>query len=272
MRGATIPALHQETSLRKPVIGIGSDIQHTPGKRDRAFAYATYVESLRRAGAVAVVIPPQPENAADVLDSVDAILLAGGDDCDPAVYGEEPHPSLEPMDPRRQSNELELARLARERGVPTLGICLGLQMMNIAAGGSLVQDIDSQIETEIRHASEPENRVRHDVIIEQGTRLSTILPAAELNVNSSHHQAVGRIGSGLRITAHAPDGIVEGLEDEKHPFYLGVQWHPEDMDGEESASAIFQAFVEAAQRYAARRAEESKSSPAAGQRVTARSE
>ena len=235
--------------MTKPIIGIGSDVHKTPGKRDRAFVYTTYVESLRRAGAIPVLIPPQPENARELVDELDGILLAGGEDCDPAVYGEEAHPTVEPMDPRRQTNDLSLAKMARARGIPTLGICLGLQVMNVAAGGTLVQDIDSQIETDIQHASEPENRVRHDVVVEKGTRLASILGARELNVNSSHHQAIKTVAKDLKITAHAPDGVVEGLEDPRHPFYVGVQWHPEDMKGEESASSIFGAFVEAARKY-----------------------
>ena len=250
--------------MTKPLIGIGSDVNVTPGKRDRAFAYTTYVESLRRAGAVPVVIPPQPENARELVESLDGILLAGGDDCDPAAYGEEKHPTVEPMDVRRQESDLTLAKVARERGIPTLGICLGVQMMNVAAGGTLIQDIDSQLETEIEHVSEPEDRARHDVLIENDTRLASILGGNEINVNSSHHQAINKIGEGLNVTAHAPDGIVEGLEDPRHPFYIGVQWHPEDMPREESASKIFRAFVEAARNYAeSRHAASTEMSPAA---------
>lgn len=235
----------------KPIIGIGSDVLHVEGERERAFVFLTYIESLRRAGAVPVVIPPQPENAAELVESLDGILLAGGDDCDPRLYGQEQHPNVtDLMDARRQSNDLTLARVARERGIPTLGICLGLQMMNVAAGGTLVQDIDSQVATDIRHASIPEDRARHDVLIEKGTKLASIVPAVELNVNSSHHQAIGNVADGLRVTAHAPDGVVEGLEDPRHPFYVGVQWHPEDMAGEGSASMLFAAFVQAAREYA----------------------
>lgn len=235
--------------MTKPIIGIGSDLQSDPGKRERAFAYVTYVEALRRAGAVPVLIPPQPENAADLIEGLDGILLAGGYDCDPGVYGAEPHPSIEPMDPRRQSNDLALAKIARQTSIPTLGICLGLQVMNVAAGGTLVQDIDSELDTEIRHASEPEDRARHDVLLEEGTRLAGIVRQRELDVNSSHHQAIKDVGAGLRVTAHAPDGVVEGLEDPRHPFYVGVQWHPEDMNGDGSAAALFGAFVEAARKY-----------------------
>ncbi|HUP60344.1 MAG TPA: gamma-glutamyl-gamma-aminobutyrate hydrolase family protein [Thermoanaerobaculia bacterium] len=253
----------------KPIIGIGSDVQSPPGKRERAFIYLTYVDALRRAGAIPVLIPPQPENAAELVSELDGVLLAGGDDCDPALYGEDRHPTVEPMDPRRQSNDVSLAKAARDRGIPVLGICLGVQVMNVAAGGSLVQDIAAQVETEIAHASVPEDRARHDVIIEGGTKLAKILggmeggrpvrlgdggrdvrPPLELNVNSSHHQAIGRVGEGLTVTAHAPDGIIEGLEDPRHPFYVGVQWHPEDMSGEGSASTLFGAFVDAARQHA----------------------
>jgi putative glutamine amidotransferase len=250
--------------MAKPLIGIGSDVSVTPGKRDRAFAYTTYTESLRRAGAIPVVIPPQPENAAEIVEELDGIVLAGGFDCDPAVYGQDAHPTVEPMDPRRQNNDLTLARVARERGVPTLGICLGLQVMNVAAGGTLVQDINSEMQTEIEHVSDPMNRVRHEVIVEDGTRLAAIIGPGEKNVNSSHHQAVGKVGDGFRVTAQAPDGIVEGIEDPQHPFYLGVQWHPEDMNGETTASEIFAAFVEAARRYAdEKRRRATEMSPAA---------
>jgi putative glutamine amidotransferase len=235
--------------MSKPLIGIGGDVFVQQGERDRAFVYTTYTEALRNAGAVAVIIPPQPENAAALVEELDGILLAGGEDCDPAAYGEERRSEAEPMDPRRQSNDLSLARAARQRGIPTLGICLGVQMMNVAAGGSLIQDIASEVETEIDHASEPSDRHRHDVIVESGTKLSSILRDREFNVNSSHHQAIRNVGDGLRVTAHAPDGIVEGLEDPQHPFYVGVQWHPEDMPDESSAKKLFGAFVDAARKY-----------------------
>lgn len=238
--------------MSKPIIGIGADVQHVEGKRDCAFGYVTYIEALRRAGAIPVLIPPQPENAPELLAALDGILLAGGHDCDPALYGEEPHPTVtEVMDERRQSNDAALAKAARERGIPTLGICLGLQMMNVASGGTLVQDIASSVETDIQHESLPEARVRHDVVIEGGTRLAQIVGEGETNVNSTHHQAVARVADGLEVTAHAPDGIIEAIEDPAHPFYIGVQWHPEDMDGERTAGKLFEAFVKAAREYAA---------------------
>jgi putative glutamine amidotransferase len=237
--------------MEKPIVGIGADVGASkPRGRERAFTYLNYIESLRRAGAIPLLIPPQPENAAELLEQLDGIVLAGGDDCDPALYGEEKHPSNETMDQRRQDNELALARLAREKGIPMLGICLGAQVMSVAAGGNLYQDIQSQLEGAMNHASEPEARSRHDVTVDRRTRLGEILGVTELNVNSSHHQAVRNAGRGMRVAAKASDGIVEAVEDPEHRFYVGVQWHPEDMGGEDSAGALFAAFVEAARAYA----------------------
>ncbi len=246
----------------KPVIGIGSDIGAAArDPRDCAFQFATYVDAVRKAGAIPMVIPPQPENAAEVVERLDGIVLAGGNDCDPAVYGEARHATVEPMDPRRQENDLSLARAAHDLGIPTLGICLGVQVMNVAAGGKLIQDIDSEMVTDIRHEGVPGNRSRHDVRIEPGTRLASILGARSWNVNSSHHQAIRTAAPGFRVTAHADDGVIEGLEDPRHPFYVGVQWHPEDMPGEESATTLFRAFVEAARKHAEERRREAVQEP-----------
>jgi putative glutamine amidotransferase len=246
--------------MRKPVIGIGSDVLTETGIRDRATTYLTYVEALRRYGAVPVILPPQGENIGELLGAIDGLLLAGGEDCDPAVYGEERHETVEPMDPRRQNNDLALARAAREQRVPTLGICLGMQILNIAAGGTLIQDIDSQVATDIQHASMPSDRVRHPVTIEPASKLGKMVGETAIEVNSSHHQAVKAVGEGLVITARAADGVVEGLEDPALPFYVGVQWHPEDMKGEASAEAIFGAFLEAA-RWRRSSQDASQSSP-----------
>lgn len=239
--------------VRKPLIGIGADVITEEGTSDRAAGFLTYVDALRRAGATPVIIPPDAQAAIDLIDVLDGIVLAGGSDCDPSVYGQECHPTVVPMDERRQSHDLALARLARAHGVPALGICLGMQMMNIAAGGTLIQDIPSQLASEVSHAAEGETRTRHDVRIVEGTRLAWILAQRELNVNSSHHQAVGEIGGSLRAAAHALDGVVEAIEDPHHPFYLGLQWHPEDMKSEASADAVFATFVAAAREHAARK-------------------
>jgi len=249
--------------MTKPLIGIGADV--TSGlegaEREHAFSFLTYANAVRRAGAIPLLIPPQPENIDELVSGLDGVLLAGGADCDPSIYGEACHPKTSMMDGRRQSNDLALAAATRLQRVPTLGICLGLQMMTVAAGGKLVQDIDSEFTTDIRHASLPGDRARHDVSIASGTRLASIVPYVSLNVNSSHHQSVRTPGDGMTVSATASDGVIEAVEDAAHPFYVGVQWHPEDMEGEGSASSLFSAFVLAARgRAESRRRDETDTS------------
>ena len=242
--------------MTKPIIGIGSDVLTVDGERERAFAYLTYTEALRRAGAVPVVIPPQPENAGDVVEGLDGILLAGGFDCDPSVYGEEVHPTVEPMDERRQTNDLALAKAARERGIPTLGVCLGMQVMNIAAGGTLVQDIPSAVDTDLGHSvPEPKDLACHDIAVLTGSRLATVLgpqidAGCSCRVNSRHHQSVGRPGQGLTVSARASDGVVEAIEKPDAAFCIGVQWHPENFWKSGEFSPLFDAFVRAARERA----------------------
>ncbi|MGA7617566.1 MAG: gamma-glutamyl-gamma-aminobutyrate hydrolase family protein [Thermoanaerobaculia bacterium] len=234
-----------------PLIGIGADIlKGEQRSEERAFGHLTYIDALRGAGAIPLLIPPQPLDLDALLDALDGIVLAGGNDCDPTVYGEEAHQSVVLLDRRRQSNDLALAGRARELGIPTLGICLGSQLMNIVAGGSIVQDIPSEVAGSVGHRSSQGARQRHDVMIVSGTKLASIVGEGSLNVNSSHHQAVRAPGHGLRVTARSSDGVVEGIEDSEHLFYLGVQWHPEDMAGEMSSVALFRALVVAARTYA----------------------
>jgi gamma-glutamyl-gamma-aminobutyrate hydrolase PuuD len=230
--------------MSRPLIGIGADVAQE-ASRDRAFVFFNYIDAIVRAGGAAVIIPPQQE-IESLIESLDGVLLVGGADCDPLVYGEERHPSVKVMDPRRQTNETSLASLARDLRVPTLGICLGMQMMNVAAGGKLVQDIKSYFDDALQHESGPEGRSRHEVKVDADTKLASVIGAGTHDVNSTHHQAVRVTGENLVATAHAPDGIIEALEDPRLPFYLGVQWHPEDMTGEPSATRLFEAFVAAA--------------------------
>ena len=229
-----------------PLIAIAADIG-LAGERERASVPASYIDAVRRAGGIPLLVPPGDEGeAAAIADLADALLLVGGNDCDPAVFGEEPHPSIELIDPRRQRNDLALAGAARRAGLPTLGICLGMQIMNVAAGGALIQDIPSQVGGRITLDGESSGRARHAVTVEEGTRLAALIGAGRHDVYSTYHQAVRAAGSGIVFTAAADDGVVEALEDPVHPFFLGVQWHPEDMAGERAAEPLFEAFVAAA--------------------------
>ncbi|HVR43925.1 MAG TPA: gamma-glutamyl-gamma-aminobutyrate hydrolase family protein [Thermoanaerobaculia bacterium] len=231
----------------KPLIGIGADIL-TPqdGGKERAFNYLSYVEAVRKAGGIPLLIPPQADAAAAILCRIDGLVLVGGNDCDPALWGEEPHPSIVPMDRRRQASDLELARGARSLGIPTLGVCLGMQMMAIASGGRIIQDIASEIDTPITHAGTASDRPCHEIVVREGTRLAEIVGSGRHLVNSTHHQAIRNPVAGLRVSAEASDGIVEAIEDPGHPYYLGVQWHPEDMVGEPAGEGPFRGLVDAA--------------------------
>jgi len=234
--------------MKNPLIGIGCDVApfSKDQRRERVYVFGTYPDAIARAGGMPLLVPTYADDLDSVIASVDAIVLAGGDDVSPDAYGEENVACGELLDPRRQQNELALARLARERGRPLLGICLGSQMMNVAAGGTLVQDVPSQVPGALEHRGGPGNRKRHLVDIAGGSKLAAILGGSPVDVNSGHHQAVRDAGRGLEIVARSHDGIVEAVEDPRHPFYVGVQWHPEEMLGEASADRLFAALVEAA--------------------------
>lgn len=241
--------------MNKPLIGIGCDVAPVSNEelRERIFIWATYLDAIVRAGGTPLLVPVHARELEGVVDALDGIILAGGDDIAPEVYGDEPRACGELLDPRRQRNELALARLARERDLPLLGICLGCQVVNVAAGGTLVQDIPSEVEGALEHRGGPGKRQRHVVAVRDGSRLASILGTRSVDVNSGHHQSILEEGEGLEVVARTPDGVIEAIEDPRHAFYVGVQWHPEEMIGEESARLLFAALVDAASRRAAAR-------------------
>jgi putative glutamine amidotransferase len=232
----------------KPLIGIGCDIEPSPhGEgREMMYAYGTYLDAIELAGATPLILPPFAESIDRILPMLDGVILAGGDDLDPATYGEANLACRGILDARREGHDLALARAAREHRIPTLGICLGAQLISVAAGGSLVQDIPSAIDGALRHSGRTGTRQRHVVSIEPGSRLAAILGAVSADVNSGHHQSVRLPGAGLSVVARSGDGVVEAVEDAAHPFYVGVQWHPEEMLAEASAQALFRRFGDAA--------------------------
>jgi putative glutamine amidotransferase len=213
----------------------------------------SYVVLLRQAGVLPVNFPhaTDPADLAQLLDLVDGLLLTGGKDIDPAVYGEAPHPANDPLQPERTASDLLLTRLAIARRMPILGTCLGHQTLNVARGGDLWQDLPSQRPSAVVHRRPVAEHaaLAHAVEIVEGSLLHRIVGATRLEVNSTHHQGLRRLGSGLRVTATASDGIVEALELPDHPFCLTVQWHPESLAGEPGPHrALFEAFVDAVRR------------------------
>jgi putative glutamine amidotransferase len=211
-----------------------------------------YVKWVLDAGGLPILFPNVvPSQAAAYLSTVDGLILTGGDDVDPSLYGQERRPECEETDPVRDAFEVALVRAARKRAIPTLAICRGLQVANVALGGTLVQDIPAQVRSPLRHRKEdadPEPPL-HEVSIVEGTRLHAIAGGAStLRVNSFHHQAPDRVADGLRVTARTSDGVVEAMEDPALPFFLGVQWHPERATGDPFTKALFAAFLEACGR------------------------
>ncbi len=217
-----MPSLH-------PLIGIPI------GSALPSHYYQAYMDAVQQAGGTPHLISPDlDQEALDALVAcLDGILLAGGEDVDPVLYGQEPHPALGRVDRVRDDLELPLARLALDRGLPILGICRGIQVLNVATGGTLYQDLPSQRPGSLAHGCFqphfPPDHLAHEVALVSGSLLARILGQEVLPVNSRHHQGVDRLGDGWQAVAHAPDGLVEAIEAPGHPFALGVQWHPENL-------------------------------------------
>jgi putative glutamine amidotransferase len=213
-----------------------------------------YVRAVETAGGLPLVLAPGKVEdaaalAAEYLDRIDALVLSGGADIDPALYGEARHPTVKRVYPERDAFELALCREALRRDMPTLAICRGHQLLNVASGGTLFQDIASQVEAAAVHDPDQERWERcHDVVLLPGTRLREILGQERVAVNSFHHQAVKELGEGLVLSARGcDDGVIEGMEMPDRKFVLGVQWHPESFwDRPQGFQPLFQALVNAA--------------------------
>lgn len=217
-----------------------------------------YVEALEKAGAEVRTI--DGSGAQDrALEGVDGVLLTGGRDIDPALYDEARHPSTEDSEPGRDELELAIAKRALAEDLPLFAICRGVQVLNVAAGGSLVQDIPSEIGHMVPHdVREPKDHEAHPVRIKPGSKLAEALTPdlnahGETQVNSRHHQAIAKVAPGLDVTAVAPDGLPEAIEKADSRFCVGVQWHPENFHQSGRFQGLFESFVKAAARHAADR-------------------
>jgi putative glutamine amidotransferase len=210
-----------------------------------------YVTSVEQTGARARVLEVT-ESPRKVLKELDGVLLTGGGDVDPVFYGEERHPLTDDAEPGRDEFEIDLARRAMSDNVPLLAICRGAQVLNVAAGGTLVQDIPSAVESELSHSvKEPKDLECHEIDVVSGSTLSAALGdrldgSCCCRVNSRHHQSVGRPGDGLVVNARAADGVIEGIEKPDAAFCVGVQWHPENFWRSGEFKPLFEAFVQAA--------------------------
>ena len=221
----------------KPIIGITTDVKDGCFVIEEKYAY-----SIAKSGGIPYLIPSIPENnnfVMDIIGRIDGLLLPGSRDMDPKFYNEKPHPKLRPMSIERTKFEFSALNIAVKRSIPVIGICGGMQLINVFFGGSLFQDINAYIPNALPH----ENGSHHHINIIKDTLLSKIIAAEEILVKSYHHQSIKRIGEDLRLCAETSDGIVEGIESEDKTFVLGIQWHPE-LEETEISNSIFSKFVE----------------------------
>jgi putative glutamine amidotransferase len=242
----------------RPIIGIPTQtLEEIPDELPRCWVMSQqYVRVLVAAGAIPWIIPliqDDPTTLRGIYDRLDGVFLPGGVDLDPSAYDERPHDRCGRTDPARDEVELGLTRWALEDGKPLLAVCRGVQVVNVAAGGTIHQDLASQLPGAIKHDYFPRrgqysrDLLVHDVEVAQGSQLACLLGATTVQVNSMHHQGIKELGPGLRATAYAPDGLIEGLESPNGHFLLGVQWHPEALvERDPRMQRLFTAFIEAA--------------------------
>lgn len=214
--------------------------------------FESYVQAVDRAGGIPLLIPLTltEEDLVGVYARLDGVLVPGGGDIDPILFGEELHPKTHDIDPHRDRIELALTRQAVDGGKPFFGICRGAQVFNVALGGTLHQDIPSDFPEALGHyfipPEFPREHIGHEVKVEEESLLARVLGSPIVRVNSRHHQSVKAVAPGLEIVARSPDGVVEAIEKPDHPFALGVQWHPENITAQPEMHALFTAFIAAA--------------------------
>ncbi len=249
----------------RPVVGIATQtLEAIPGKLPPCWVMGQrYVRVLAAAGAVPWLIPllqGDPDTLRLTYDHLDAVFLTGGVDVDPAAYGEDRHEMCDRSDPARDEAEIHLVRWAMADHKPTLGVCRGIQVINVACGGSLYQHVADQMPHAIKHdyfpSAAPFTRdyLAHPVAVEPASRLGRLLGASEVQVNSMHHQGIKRLAGDLAVSAVAPDGLIEGVEGRNGQYLVAVQWHPEELaEAHAGMRRLFTDFVEAAAAFRAGR-------------------
>jgi len=234
-----------------PVIGV------TTYARDEANRFtlpSEYVDSVRRAGGLPVLIPPGEKEIDGLLASLDGILLAGGGDIAPEYYGGRHHETIYSLDPERDRTELEIAKRVIDSGMPTLAVCRGCQIVNIALGGTLHEHLPDVVGEKVLHRLPPREPTPHAVTVDAESELAGILGAVEISPASWHHQAIRDVGRGLKVVAQAEDGIVEAMELPEHPWMICVQWHPELTAADDvTQQLLFDVFVKKSTELTGRR-------------------
>ncbi len=229
---------------RAPLIGLTT--YHRNGE-DKFDLKADYIEAVRRAGGIPLLMPPGESRREEVLEGLDGLVLTGGGDISPDVYGGEHHPSIYMVDDERDTSELALARRVVDMGLPTLGICRGAQVLNVALGGTLIEHLPDVVGDEVAHRVPPLNPTSHAVTVQPGSRLANTVVELEFTCASWHHQGLREVAPGLEVVAHAPDGTIEAVELPNHPWLIAVQWHPELTAADDpTQQRLFDTLAEAA--------------------------
>jgi putative glutamine amidotransferase len=235
--------------MTSPLIGITASRREVPNSTYAIIgAPESYVQAVRNNGGIPLVIPTglTEDDLAAIFAKVDGLVFPGGGDIEPSIFTKETHEKVYGISPERDHLELTLVRWAGEREKPFLGICRGVQVMNVAFGGSLILDIPSHQEGALTHRNDDWKLLAHEVKVNEETRLAEILGSPIVRVNSLHHQSVKEVAPSLIATAIAPDGVIEALEMPTHRFGVGVQWHPEALQDQAPMRNLFKALVEAA--------------------------
>ncbi len=234
----------------KPIIGINCDYEEE-GKRPYSFTYRDYSDAIIAAQGIPLLLPivKEKNTVRLLLEKMDGLLLTGGNDVPPQRYGEEQHKKTICVHPDKDISDNILVRVAMQMKKPILAICYGAQLVNVVLGGSLVQDIPSVGISTIIHKDSQNVHYSHPVAIERDSLLYQIVETERIETNSVHHQAINKLGKGLRATAHTQDGITEAFELKDHPFLVGVQWHPERMTEHPCHAALFRSLVTASKQY-----------------------
>ena len=242
--------------MRKPIIGILTSTMYTSSERfnesNRIFVNYSYINAIIKNGGVPLIIPPTNDASVllPLLEKVDGILFPGGDDVDPSYYNEDPHPTIGEIRPEIDEYSFICAKYAFENEIPILGICRGLQLINDACGGTLYQDLKKKKKETILHVQRyRRDYLAHDIEIYKDTALYDLLDGDSARINTMHHQVIKDLGEGLKVSAVAPDGLIEAIENEDASI-LAVQWHPEELlEVAPNMNNIFTHFIDKAKKY-----------------------
>jgi len=230
--------------MTTPLIGVTT---HGIDGRGDLRLPATYVDAVRRAGGAPVLLPSGGDDAHAVLPRLDGLVLTGGSDVDPGHFGQDPHPAVYGIDQERDRSDLAFVHAALSADLPLLAICRGMQVVNVALGGTLHQHVPEVVDGSVAHRADPPGAVPHDVTIDPSSQLAEVMGAGTVSGMSWHHQSVDDLGKGLTDVAVAPDGIVEAVALDGHPWCLVVQWHPElTADADPTQQRLFDGLVAAA--------------------------